>query len=112
MLPYFWNTLLGVLTTTLSVLREATEDSAIKIVALTGSGDYFSSGNDLSNFLEAEVGKFVFQIKFMFYKKDKNFDDLSQFFFDSTKEKSSLKFSYSEKATKVWLIFHLLFDIA
>ena len=62
---------MGVLTTTLSVLREATEDSAIKIVALTGSGDYFSSGNDLSNFLEAEVGKFVYQIKFMFYKKAK-----------------------------------------
>ena len=57
MLPYFKNTRLGVLNTTLSVLREATEDSAIKIVALTGSGDYFSSGNDLSNFLEAEVGK-------------------------------------------------------
>ena len=39
----------------LSVLREATDDSTIKIVALTGSGDYFSSGNDLTNFLESEV---------------------------------------------------------
>ena len=39
----------------LSVLREASENSSIKIVAVTGSGNYYSSGNDLSNFLEAEV---------------------------------------------------------
>lgn len=37
------------------VLRLVATDSSIKIVAVTGEGDYYSSGNDLSNFLEAEV---------------------------------------------------------
>ena len=49
----------------LSVLREATDDSTIKIVALTGSGDYFSSGNDLTNFLESEVIVFCCIVAFI-----------------------------------------------
>ena len=86
---------MGVLTTTLSVLREATEDSAIKIVALTGSGDYFSSGNDLSNFLEAEVGKSVYQITFIFFIRRPKILMISPIF--SLTE----KFRFSEKATKI-----------
>ena len=38
-----------------SVLEKAQNDPEVKIVALTGKGDYYSSGNDLSNFLEGEV---------------------------------------------------------
>ena len=37
------------------VLTRAASDDSIKIVALTGAGDYFSSGNDLSNFIRPEV---------------------------------------------------------
>ena len=33
-------------------LQEAEENSDILFVVLTGSGDYFSSGNDLSNYMK------------------------------------------------------------
>ena len=39
----------------IAVLTRAASDDSIKIVALTGAGDYFSSGNDLSNFIRPEV---------------------------------------------------------
>jgi peroxisomal 3,2-trans-enoyl-CoA isomerase len=32
------------------VLKESNDDDSVNIVVLTGSGDYFCSGNDLSNF--------------------------------------------------------------
>lgn len=32
------------------MLREAANDERTKILVLTGTGDYFSSGNDLNNF--------------------------------------------------------------
>ena len=44
-------------------LKEADENSSIVLVAITGSGEFFSSGNDLSNYLkptdnpEAEILK-------------------------------------------------------
>ena len=33
-------------------LREAEENSDIKLFCLTGNGDYFTSGNDLNNYLK------------------------------------------------------------
>ncbi|KAL7058194.1 hypothetical protein AAHC03_016638 [Spirometra sp. Aus1] len=36
-----------------SMLNKAAEDSNVKMVVITGTGDYFCSGNDLSNFSEA-----------------------------------------------------------
>ena len=50
-----------------SVLKEASEDDTIKIVALTGAGDYYSSGNDLTNFQDDAVNMFLF-IKFLLGK--------------------------------------------
>ena len=44
-------------------LKEAEEDSNIVLVVITGNGDFFSSGNDLSNYMketdnpEAEIIK-------------------------------------------------------
>ncbi|VEL26599.1 unnamed protein product [Protopolystoma xenopodis] len=34
----------------ITALHDASNDRTVKIVAVTGAGDYFSSGNDLSNF--------------------------------------------------------------
>ena len=33
-----------------NILQAAAVDDAVRVVLLTGSGDYYSSGNDLSNF--------------------------------------------------------------
>jgi peroxisomal 3,2-trans-enoyl-CoA isomerase len=44
-------------------LKEAEEDPSIVFVVITGNGDFFSSGNDLSNYMkvtddpEAEIIK-------------------------------------------------------
>ena len=35
-------------------LNDAANDGATKFVVLTGTGDYFSSGNDLSNFMNTD----------------------------------------------------------
>jgi enoyl-CoA hydratase/carnithine racemase len=35
------------------LLKEAAADDRVVITALTGAGDFYSSGNDLSNSLEA-----------------------------------------------------------
>lgn len=34
-----------------AALRDSNDDDAVNIVVLTGSGDYFCSGNDLANFM-------------------------------------------------------------
>lgn len=40
----------------LAVLREARISETIRVVILTGAGDYYSSGNDLSNFMTVDMG--------------------------------------------------------
>jgi peroxisomal 3,2-trans-enoyl-CoA isomerase len=40
----------------LNVLREARTSETIRVVVLTGAGDYYSSGNDLSNFMTVDLG--------------------------------------------------------
>jgi len=38
-------------------LTQARTDEAVRVVLLTGAGDYFSSGNDLSNFTRGEISR-------------------------------------------------------
>ena len=52
-------------------LRRAAEDDTVKIAAITGNGNYFSSGNDLSNFLQAQVG-ILKHVKRMHVLKEKH----------------------------------------
>lgn len=51
-------------------LRSASENSAVKVIMLIGSGDYYSSGNDLSNFSEIKhpltIAKEARQVLFSF----------------------------------------------
>jgi len=44
-------------------LQSATSDDRVRTLFLTGSGDYFSSGNDLTNFLKADPSKLEEQLK-------------------------------------------------
>ena len=36
----------------MALLKSSGADSSIKVTVMTGSGDYYCSGNDLSNFLD------------------------------------------------------------
>ena len=51
-------------------LRGASENSAVKVIMLIGNGDYYSSGNDLSNFSEIKhpltIAKEARQVLFSF----------------------------------------------
>ena len=40
----------GMYKTITSTLKELSSDNTVKVILITGSGDYFSAGNDLSNF--------------------------------------------------------------
>jgi peroxisomal 3,2-trans-enoyl-CoA isomerase len=39
----------------LTVLRDARLSETVRVVVLTGAGDYYSSGNDLSNFMSVDM---------------------------------------------------------
>lgn len=38
-----------------SILRKSASDPNIKVTVFTGSSDYFTSGNDLSNFMSTKL---------------------------------------------------------
>jgi peroxisomal 3,2-trans-enoyl-CoA isomerase len=40
----------------LQILRQAKSSESVRVLVLTGSGDYYSSGNDLSNFMTVDLG--------------------------------------------------------
>ena len=46
-----------------TALREAAEDDATRVTALTGAGDYYCSGNDLSAFAGVTGGDIDARIK-------------------------------------------------
>lgn len=39
----------------LNVLRDASKNENVRVLILTGAGDYYSSGNDLSNFMTVDM---------------------------------------------------------
>lgn len=40
----------------LNVLKDASKNENVRVLILTGAGDYYSSGNDLSNFMTVDMG--------------------------------------------------------
>ena len=56
------------------ILKEAAEDPAVRVAAITGAGPYYSAGNDLTNFAKldlsnpAELSALVDSSGELFYK--------------------------------------------
>ena len=62
-------------------LKQADDDPNISLIVITGSGDFFSSGNDLSNYLkptddpEAEILKGSKYLEYKISELKKNYSD-------------------------------------